>query len=112
MIDYIEKGYGLHKIIGESGLSLEQLDGVWVSSDDIAVQAIIDAYDPLPEAKTEAKERIRDQSNSVASKDNDKYPAFERQTWVDQETEARDWIVDNTFPTPMMDEIALRRGVK
>lgn len=44
MILYIEKGIGMHDAIREAGFSLYEKDGVWVSSDDVAVQAIIDAY--------------------------------------------------------------------
>lgn len=53
MINYTEKGYGLHQAIADAGYTLRRIDGVWESSDDVAVQAIIDAYDPLPPAKTE-----------------------------------------------------------
>ncbi len=51
MIVYTEKGFGLHEAITAAGHYLVQTDGEWVSSDDAAVQAIIDAYDPLPPAK-------------------------------------------------------------
>ncbi len=51
MINYVEKGIGLHDAIAAAGHWLAQVDGVWESSDDVAVQAIIDAFDPLPEAK-------------------------------------------------------------
>lgn len=44
MIQYTEKGAGLHDRIAKSGHWLKQLDGEWVSSDDAAVQAVIDAY--------------------------------------------------------------------
>jgi hypothetical protein len=45
-INYIEKGFGLHEAIKEAGHTLVQRDGVWISSNDEAVQAIIDAFDP------------------------------------------------------------------
>jgi hypothetical protein len=44
MINYIEKGYGLHEEIERQGYTLAQIDGVWVSSNDEAVQLIIDNY--------------------------------------------------------------------
>lgn len=44
MINYVEKGIGLHGLIESSGHRLEQSDGVWISDDDVAVQAIIDSY--------------------------------------------------------------------
>lgn len=53
MINYIEKGSGLHRAVAAAGHRLECRDGVWRSSDDAAVQTIIDSYDPLPAAKAE-----------------------------------------------------------
>lgn len=50
-IRYQEKGFAMHTAIHAAGHWLREEDGVWVSSDDAAVQAIIDAYDPLPEAR-------------------------------------------------------------
>lgn len=51
MIQYTEKGYGLHAAIRAAGHWLREENAAWVSSDDEAVQAIIDSFDPLPEAK-------------------------------------------------------------
>jgi hypothetical protein len=55
MIDYIEKGPRLHAAIanargnkvGEEKLTLANIDGVWVSNNDEAVQEIIDNFDAL-----------------------------------------------------------------
>lgn len=58
MINYIEKGAGLHNEIVKQGHSLVHTDGVWVSSNEVAVQAIIDNYDPLPIAQAEAIKEI------------------------------------------------------
>ena len=57
MIDYIEKGAGLHRAVAAAGHWLEQRDGVWISSDDTAVQAIIDGY-TLAQAKTEKRREV------------------------------------------------------
>lgn len=54
MISYIEKGLGMFAEIERHGHWLRQVDGHWQASDDDAVQAIIDAYDPLP-GETEKK---------------------------------------------------------
>ena len=59
MINYIELGVGLHDAIHDAGHWLEKRDGQWLSSDDVAVQAIIDAYDPLPAARSDAIERVK-----------------------------------------------------
>lgn len=63
-ITYIEKGEGLHFAIAAAGHWLEQRDGVWVSDDDVAVQAIIDTYDPLPSAKNAKLAEIRAEAKS------------------------------------------------
>ena len=52
MIDYKEKGHGLHVAIEAAGHWLRETDGKWVSSDDDAVQALIDAY-TLDQCKSE-----------------------------------------------------------
>jgi len=53
MITYTEKGIGLHDAIHAAGHSLKHANGVWVSSDDTAVQAIIDSYDPIIKARAD-----------------------------------------------------------
>jgi len=58
-INYIEKGIGLHDAISAAGHSLRQLDGVWVSDNDVAVQAIIDSYSPVPDIQAQV-DVIRD----------------------------------------------------
>lgn len=111
MITYIEKGAGLHSHIAENGFSLEQIDGVWISSDDLAVQVLIDDYDPLTPAKLEAKARLTEQAEKSLSAIYNQYPGFERQTWADQESEARNWVNDNAVATPTVSALALQRGV-
>jgi hypothetical protein len=44
MINYTEKGTGLHDAISRAGHWLEQRDGAWIADDEAAVQEIIDAY--------------------------------------------------------------------
>jgi hypothetical protein len=58
-INYIEKGVGLHAAVRAAGHWLRDENGVWTSSDDAVVQAIIDAYDPLPEAQAARWEDIK-----------------------------------------------------
>lgn len=72
-INYTEKGEGQHAAIRAAGHWLEQRDGVWVSDDDVAVQAIMDSYDPLPPAKAAKLAEIRAEAGRriLAA-----YPAF------------------------------------
>ncbi|RLD02261.1 MAG: hypothetical protein DRI65_15045 [Chloroflexota bacterium] len=58
MINYIEKGYRQHGHIESQGHWLVQQDGVWTSDDDAVVQPLMDAYDPLPDAKYDAIQRV------------------------------------------------------
>lgn len=67
MINWIEKGRGLLEVIRSDGHWVESNDGVWSSSDDTAVQLIIDSYDPLPHSKDKAIERIEREATKRAS---------------------------------------------
>lgn len=59
MINYIEKGLWLHTAITTAGHNLIQRDGVWVSDNDQAVQTIIDTFEPLPFARSDALARVK-----------------------------------------------------
>lgn len=110
MINYIEKGIGLHNFISSSGHKLTDRDGVWISSDDIAVQDIIDAYDPLPLAVVEAKARLVEQADKEAEYQLNKYPKIVRETFTELERQALLFISNNSASVPMIDEIATKRG--
>lgn len=58
-INFVDKGAGLQGVIRAAGHWLAQIDGEWRSSDDAAVQAIIDTYDPLPEVQAKKWEAIK-----------------------------------------------------
>lgn len=58
-LNYREKGIGLWHAIRDAGHVMRSLDGVYTSDDDVAVQAIIDSYDPLPDQKAEARDAIK-----------------------------------------------------
>jgi hypothetical protein len=49
-INYVEKGAGLHAAIAKAGHWLKEENSVWISSNDVAVQVIIDGYS-LADAK-------------------------------------------------------------
>jgi hypothetical protein len=59
MITYIEKGVWMHRYIAEQGHWLKARDGVHISDDDVAVQAIIDAFDPLPYAIEDKRKELK-----------------------------------------------------
>lgn len=111
MINYIEKGSGLHGAITKNSHYLKQVDGTWVSSDDVAVQAIIDSYDPLPDARTEAKARLVAQVNEATAELEAAYPEVIKRTFERQEAEARAYIADPNAVTPTLTKIATARGL-
>lgn len=50
---------GLTDELAKVGLPVEQVDGVWVCKDPLAVDAFIKAYDPTPRARADAIAKIR-----------------------------------------------------
>ena len=66
MIVYLEKGFGLHRAINADGYTLIpntndqafDVSGNQSPEIDAAVQAIINDYDPLPEAQVAAAEKV------------------------------------------------------
>ena len=68
---YIEKGIYLHNAIEAAGHSLTEVDGIWFSSDDVIVQDIIDTFDPLPDAQSSARLRVKQHAAGLVS---DIYP--------------------------------------
>ena len=110
-ISYIEKGLGLHIAINGSGHNLRQVDNVWICSDDTAVQAIIDSYDPLPYEREQAKKRITNQINVAAESLESAYPEIEKRMFPYQRKEAEAYQSDSGAATPVLDAIATKRGV-
>lgn len=61
-IVYTDKGHYMHKHLRNINLPIEQVDGVWVAKgSDVATQAVIDSYDPVPDAKLAAIARIKEE---------------------------------------------------
>lgn len=111
MIKYNEKYHYVINEIERQGHHLIRIDNEFISSNDTEVQKIIDNFDPLPFAKSEAKDRIKHQAELLMADAENSYPSFERQTWPYQRLEVEAWSVDNNAPTPTIDAIALSRGV-
>lgn len=108
MIKYTEKGYGLHEAIRKAGHTLKQINGQWESSDDKAVQAIIDGY-----TLVQAKELVRAQISARAKVLRDKaistVSAGEMASWPIKLMEARGYAEGGA--TPMLDAEAAARGI-
>lgn len=67
MITYTEKGPGLHAAIRAAGHALYQENGEWIASDAVAVQAIIDGYDPLPPAREKKWREIQARRDALTA---------------------------------------------
>jgi len=76
MIYYVEKGSKLHEAINAAGYHLEpntndkayDVNGNQSAEIDAAVQAIIDTYDPLPNAKQAAVDLVNTAAGKVRTK--------------------------------------------
>lgn len=95
----------------KQGVHVETTDGVTRTSNDTLAQSIIDTFDPLPLARLDAIKRINEQSQSYMQAIEDEYPEFEKRTWPTQKAEVEAWVSDNNNPTPLLDTIALSRGM-
>lgn len=119
MINYTEKGWGLHIAIRKAGYKLKtntndeayDLDGNQSPEIDVIVQAIIYDYDVVDVARAAAKARLIKQSQVAANTLTYDYPEFEMQTWAMQEREALAWQSNNAALTPSVDIIAAQRGI-
>jgi hypothetical protein len=111
MINFIEKGAGLHSAIKEAGHRLWHENRNTYSTNDAAVQVIIDNYNPLPLTKIDAKKRLVEQFNKLMEGLESEYPEVEKRTFTKQETEARLYIEDSSALTPTLSPIATARGM-
>ena len=109
MIIYNSKNSYTMDEITKQGYSLMSVNGEWVSSNDVAVQAIIDSFDELVPARVESKARIVDQSQAYMQQIESEYPSFERATWPTQKAEIEAWGLDSASLTPLLDNIAIAR---
>jgi len=98
--------------IEKQGHWTEKRDGEMLYSDKVAIDSIVDNYDPLPDAKVDAILRINEQSQSLMQNIEDSYPEFEKRTWPTQKAEVEAWDKNNNSPTPLLDIIASTRGVE
>lgn len=111
MIEYTEKGYGLHQKIASAGYALRQENGAWVSSDDAAVQAIIDGY-TLDDAKAYRAEQISAHAKTLRDKVISAISAGEMASWPIKLAEARAFAQGATAEQcPMLSGEAASRGV-
>lgn len=110
-IQYTEKGAGLHKAIQAAGHWLRQTDGQWVSSNDAAVQSIIDGY-TLEQAIAHRQAECLAIAKGLRDKAVNGISAGEMAGWPIKLAEARAFATDPVnAQTPMLAAEAAARGV-
>ncbi len=92
---YLEKGPGLHLAIARAGHVLVRRGGLYLADDPAAVQAIVDAYDPLPEAQQAAKARVDAAAGAARARHITVAPGQEA-VYLIKEAEARAYLADAT----------------
>jgi hypothetical protein len=111
MIRYTEKGIGLHEAISAAGHWLEQRNGEWVSSDDAAVQQIIDNY-TLDDCKARIVAEIDAHATNLRNMIVAGYSPAEMASWPIKRAEALAFQQSgNQADAPILSAEAATRGV-
>jgi hypothetical protein len=111
MIIYTEKGIGLFAAIQAAGQSLWQHDNQWVSTNDAAVQSVIDAY-PLSSHIAERQAASSAYAKALRDKVIDVYSYGETSSWPIKRAEAIAYTASsNAADAPMLSIEATARGV-
>lgn len=111
MINYSEKGIGLHDAINKAGYLLVERDGVWTSTDDSAVQAIIDNYS-LADAKAYAMAQVMKKAKGLRDKVVSAVSPGEMSSWAIKVAEASKYrTTGNASSCPMLGIEATARQV-
>jgi hypothetical protein len=111
MIAYTEKGAGLHEAIARAGHLLRQENGVFVSSNDAAVQAIIDSY-TLDDAKAHKSAQVSAHAKVLRDKVIRTISAGEMASWPIKLAEAAKYAqTGQDADAPMLAAEAQARGI-
>lgn len=110
MINAADKGAGLAAAIAAAGHWLEWRDGTWHADDDVAVQAIIDAY-PLAACQREIAADIAAHAKSLRDAVVAGISPAEMAAWSIKLREATAWTASgNPADAPMLGLEAQARG--
>lgn len=111
MIEHVEKGFGMVAAIEGAGHVLQCIDGVWHSSDDVAVQAIIDGY-TLDAAKARKSDDIARHAKDLRDRVISAISAGEMAAWPIKLAEASAFAASaDPADAPMLAAEALARRV-
>lgn len=113
MINYIEKGFGLHQHLANNACYLEQnQDGSWVSNlSDEATNGLIQSYNPWVKEKANKFAEIDIAFQKTIDGLTAGWPEGEIKTWAKQETEAIALQSNPAAITPFLTMIAAQRGI-
>lgn len=109
-INYTEKGAQLHAAIRNAGHWLREENGQWVSSNDEAVQAIIDGF-TIEQARAARKAEISAYATAMRNRVIGGYSAGEMASWPLKLAEARAFQADPLADCPLLTMEAQARGV-
>lgn len=109
-INYIEKGSALHAAIQAAGHWLREENGAWVSSNDEAVQAIIDGF-TIEHARSAKKAEVSAYAKAIRDRVIAGFSAGEMASWPLKLTEARAYRDDPLASCPLLAIEAGQRGV-
>lgn len=111
MIDYTDKGPGLTARIQRAGHVLREENGVFVSSDDALVQAIIDGY-TLDDAKAYRCDEVSAWAKRLRDKVINSISAGEMASWPIKLSEAAKFAATGKdSDAPMLTAEATARGI-
>lgn len=107
MINYAEKGSGLHDFLAANGVLLEQCDGKWIANaHDETVNALIAEYNPWPSEKAAKLKEINEWFATSVSQLTSGIPQEEKDSWGVQVNEANGLV-----PMQMLPVMASARGI-
>lgn len=110
-IQYTEKGIGLHEKISKLGYRLVEANGAWTSDDDLAVQAIINAYS-VAEAQERVVLDIEEHAKSLRDQIVRNVSVGELAAWAKKEAEAQAFnAAQDPVVAPLLVAEAAARGV-
>ena len=109
-INYTEKGSGLHRAINAADHSLRQINGEWVTDDEVAVQSIIDGY-PLSMTIAEFKGKVDVYAASLRDKAVSGISPGEMASWPVKKSEAEAYNLSlDPADAPTLNAEATARG--
>jgi hypothetical protein len=107
MINYIEKGYGMHEHLASQGVHLIQRDNIWTANaPDENVNQLISEYNPWPAEKAAKLAELNEWFESAVSQLTAGITQTEKDSWSVQVNEAY-----GIRPLNMLLTMSAKRGI-